>query len=440
MRAGVQALFAVVFAQGCGRLGYDLSLQSGSLDALRASDAVGAADGESGDAGGGPVNPDASADDAQAVGLDVGGGPADVPALDASSMDAGADASSLDASSMDAVVHTPLRNYVYAATGHSIQPFSISSSGLLMASAAAVIDGGRPGFFGFSVDRETLYVIDGGGPLTTNLYQHSIRYADGSLTSLGPPVESGAYSPPGRLLVHPDQQALYLAGDGPGAANVYQYAIAPLTGVLSPLNPAYVMSDGTPSMIVSTSNGDFVYAANGATGDISMYSAAANGALFFIDNFLQSSANGLIAMHPSGHVLYAVTPGAPSQITGYNITAQGTLASPPGAIITQAPGMILDLQTNPVVPVLYALLFSRQIAVYTMSLDGALALHSIVSTDDGPSYLAVTLDGAHAFATTNAPLGTISCFTINAAGDLTNVGHVSTGTTTTTIIAVRVAG
>jgi 6-phosphogluconolactonase (cycloisomerase 2 family) len=144
----------------------------------------------------------------------------------------------------------------------------------------------------------------------------------------------------------------------------------------------------SPSAVVVSSTGSYVYVANSGDGTISEYSASATtGALTSLGTVAAGTKTSALALHPTFPVLYALN----------------------------APGST-----------------SGSISVYTIS-NGALTLLDTVTAGHGPSSLVVSPANQLAFVA-NKTDGTVVSYTVaNTTGDLSGPVTSSTGTSPTAL-------
>ena len=123
-----------------------------------------------------------------------------------------------------------------------------------------------------SPDGRWAYVASTGGGIA----QYAVDPVSGTLTALDPGVVAGPSSPTG-VAVSPDGRNLYVAGYGTG--DIAQYAIDQSTGEVSPLTPASVDSGYNTIGVAVSPDGKTVYAGNYTTMGVSQFARAADGKL-----------------------------------------------------------------------------------------------------------------------------------------------------------------
>jgi 6-phosphogluconolactonase len=207
----------------------------------------------------------------------------------------------------------------------------------------------------------------------------------GSPLTAGPAVQS--------LAMHPSGKYLYAANAGQNTVSLFDIEGG---GSLTEVTPRQ-STGSAPTLVAIDPAGAYLYVANSGTFDISVFSIGSTGGLTAVPQCTSSgicSATALIGMSalnmavaPSGNVLYVTGPGIGSQgaIQAYPLN-NGTLGTP----ITGSP--------------------------YT--------------TGSGPSGLAISPNGGFLY-TANRLDGSISEFTINSDGSLTQMANSPIGETYT---------
>jgi 6-phosphogluconolactonase len=165
---------------------------------------------------------------------------------------------------------------------------------------------------------------------------------DGRLTAApGSPFPAQSAGPFGSEFspVNPDQLFVSNAHAGAGAGTVSAFADAP-DGTLSSIGASPFPDDQTaPCWVEITHNGQDLFAVNTASGTISSYQIAANGALTLLGSITVSSGHGVGAvdarLSPGGGFLFVDESAAGAvgafQVSGGSLTELGTFPLPAGA-------------------------------------------------------------------------------------------------------------
>ena len=113
-----------------------------------------------------------------------------------------------------------------------------------------------------------------------------------------------------------------------GAGTLFAYSVAPSTGVLSPASVPSIGVGTEPLAVALNSSGSFVFVANYASSNISVFSVnSSNGSLTEIvgSPFPAGGQPYALAMHPNDSFLYAADNQA-NVIMVYSVSASGALA------------------------------------------------------------------------------------------------------------------
>jgi|HubBroStandDraft_5_1064220.scaffolds.fasta_scaffold19631_2 6-phosphogluconolactonase len=198
----------------------------------------------------------------------------------------------------------------------------------------------------------------------------------GTLTSLATsPVTAG----PGvqSIAIHPSNKFLYASNAGEGDISLFTIS----TGTLTEVTPRTVVGT-TPTQLIMDSAGTFLYVANVGSNNISVFSIdSSSGALTAVAGspFQIGLPPINMRLSPSGSVLYVTGAnggGQPGVIQGFNVNA--------GVITTVVPGSPFQAGTTPI-------------------------------------GLAIDSTGSHLYTSNAAPDNSISEFTINSDGSLTQL-------------------
>ncbi len=128
------------------------------------------------------------------------------------------------------------------------------------------------------------------------IYVFHFDPATGRLDSLG--VMKGVENP-SFVAIHPNQQYLYAVNElGGGGGAISAFAIAPETGMLTPLNQQ--PSHGDAACHVNVDAGAYVYVANYSSGTAAMYPIQADGSLGAASDVVQHEGAGPNARRQQG--------------------------------------------------------------------------------------------------------------------------------------------
>lgn len=182
------------------------------------------------------------------------------------------------------------------------------------------------------------------------VFMYSIDQSNGRLTPILPAtVSTGGF--PFQVSVAPSGKFAYVVNNlsGNGAADgVWQYAVNPGTGVLTPNDPSFVAAGNAPTAIAIDPTSSFAYVVNRLDNTVSMFKIDPDTGNLTL-NATAADPSGTvatgtqpfrIAFDPSGKFLYVTNEGSPDSI--YQVNADGTLTVPtsanPNATTTTGPG------------------------------------------------------------------------------------------------------
>jgi 6-phosphogluconolactonase (cycloisomerase 2 family)/membrane-bound inhibitor of C-type lysozyme len=233
----------------------------------------------------------------------------------------------------------PTGNYAYVtynATG-KVALFTISSGLLTETITPQVATGAGP--WGVTTDPsgKFLYVANNE---TSTVSQFSIGMG-GALSALSPAtVVTGGASREAPYFISVDPTGKYAYVTNGNTYSLAQFSIDSSSGVLTPLSPSSVVTQGTPFNVKTDPTGRFVYVVNSFTGSISQYTVGSNGALSATRSTLPTSIHVFdIGIDPTGR--YAYWTSEDDTVSQYKIDgSNGTLSQ------ISAPLVLGDLGTK----------------------------------------------------------------------------------------------
>jgi DNA-binding beta-propeller fold protein YncE len=215
----------------------------------------------------------------------------------------------------------------------TVSTFSIGPGGVLTQVGPPVLSGNSSsttdsGPYGVAVspDGENLYVANyASGTVSTFTIG-----AGGTLTQQGTGITSGSAGP-GWLAVSPDGQDLYVTNYLGGTVSTFSIGAG---GVLTPQGPPVSVGSGSgskPENVAISPNGGDLYVANYGDGTVSTFSIGPGGTITTLGAPVPSGASvssgpGGVAVSPSGHNLY-VTNESEGTVSTFSIGAGGALTA-----------------------------------------------------------------------------------------------------------------
>jgi 6-phosphogluconolactonase len=292
----------------------------------------------------------------------------------------------------------PSHHYVYVsnATDGTTSQYVIQKDGTLSPNSPATVATGESYVVGFNPSGQFAYVVN----YSPNTISQFSVGANGVIEALAvtPVVTWGVDS--ANITFTPNGKYVYVSrprySDSAPSEVINQYAVAPDTGALSPLNPLLApilgnFPSGGPDPYASAvdATSSYAYVTSPENNIVLQFSIGPSGDLVSLSPASVSSDNGpgYILIHPNNKYAYvanyypSVPVGQPGTITQYNISANGQLT--PMATASVPAGL-------------------------------------------NPSWLASDTSGQFVYAVNNVD-NTISEYLVDANGSLTSLGVVSTG-------------
>ena len=274
---------------------------------------------------------------------------------------------------------TPDGRYLYVPIyfGNNVAGYSVNPTTGVPASLAGGPYPAGNGPYGTAItpDGARLFVTNEGTPDTISRFAIG---AGGSLTDLGTDTPTGAA--PRGIAITPDGAYLYVANFG--ADNVTGFSIG-AGGTLTAQPDSPFPAGTSPSVPVVTPDGKYLYVTNSGSGDVSGYSIGADGKLTELGGSPFPAGTTPLAgasITPDGRYLFVSNSGSGS-VSRYSIGADGGLTT-------------LGLPTG---------------------------------TGTNPTGTAVSPDGSRLYVANDDIPGSISAFTINAAGSLAPIAGAPSG-------------
>lgn len=212
----------------------------------------------------------------------------------------------------------------------------------------------------------------------------------------------------------------------PGANELFAYREDPNSGILTALSGSPITAGtGVQSVAIHPSN-KFLYAANSGSSDISLFTIASSGALTEVTpRTLAGVAPTLLAMDSAGSFLYVANSGT-NNISVFSIdSGSGALTEVETAFpVGLSP---LNMKLSPSGNMLYitgSTGLGQPGIIEAFSLSAGVPTvvpGSPFFTGSNPYGLAIDPSGAHLYTANAAPDNSISEFTINADGSLTEL-------------------
>lgn len=238
----------------------------------------------------------------------------------------------------------------------------------------------------------------------------------GVLTALiGSPIAAG----PGvtSIAIHPSKKFLYAANSAESDISLFTISSA---GALTEVTPRTAAGGTTPTLLAMDSAGGFLYVGNSGSNNVSVFSIdASSGALTQVQGSpFPLGISPLNMKLSSGNVLYVTGAGAPGVIEVWTVTA-GSLSSLKVVQVGTNPyGLALD----PTGSFLYvANTGDNTISEFTVASDGSLspiANSPIGETFSSPLALLVDISGKYLYLA-NEGSSNLAAYTIGSDGSLT---------------------
>jgi len=316
----------------------------------------------------------------------------------------------------------PRPEFVYVALSEGyVAAFEIGTDGALTPVPGSPFPAGSsPNGVAVDPTGKVVYVAN---VLSDDVSGYTIN-ADGSLTPVpASPVPAG--SGPASVTVDPLGRFVFVGNcgaicSGSGSGSISVYSINRRNGALTPV--AEFTAGQWPEPIAVSPSGEFLYAGNYGSANVSDFSISSTGELTPVAGspFSAGSSPLSVFADPLGSFLYVANT-ASSNVSAYTIEADGALTQISGSPFGAA-SFTASIQTDPAGKHAFVAVGAGVLA-YTISTTGALVAvaGSPFPAGTGPNSLSVDRTGRYVYVA-NAGSGTISAFTINPrTGALTAV-------------------
>jgi 6-phosphogluconolactonase (cycloisomerase 2 family) len=210
---------------------------------------------------------------------------------------------------------------------------------------------------------------------------------------------------------------------GAGGGQIVAYREDPNAGVLNQLSGSPIAAGSAVEALAIHTSGKYLYAANSGSNNISLYTISNTGGLTEIKSQPTGTSPTLLVMDPSGSFLYAAN-SLSNDISVFSIGTGGALTTVQQTGGASAPiGLsAMNMALAPSGNFLYVTGQEAQgwIEAFPVS-QGVLGTPTVTLTGNNPFGLAIDPARSHLY-TANKQDSSISTFTINADGSLTQVG------------------
>jgi 6-phosphogluconolactonase len=302
----------------------------------------------------------------------------------------------------------PTHHYVYVtdSSDNNVHQYVIQKDGTLAPNSPATVDApsvsGSAGLQGLGFDPQGrfAYVLHIGNGIT----QFSVG-TDGALEALAVPEVSTVTPGPWMIKFSSDDRFAYVADHGtdfPGLLpipgdGVEQYAVAPDTGELSHLSPAYALAGYATSDVALDATNTYAYATSGDNA-VYEYSVGSDGELTPLS---PASVTGVFAsgivIHPNNKYAYATSASAvistsnePGSVSQFNLGTGGQL-QPMATPTAPAGNGAASVTFDPLAQFVYVVNRSDDtVSEYSIGSDGSLTAIGTVATGHTPGQIATT--------------------------------------------------
>jgi len=238
----------------------------------------------------------------------------------------------------------PKGRFVYTANSDdaTVSMFTINqSTGVLTPTTPATVSTMQPGqalsqpsFLTVDPSGKFLYVTES-QTYGAAVLMYDINQTTGFLTPTSPSaVYTGGI--PWQVVITPSEKFAYVVNNLSGGSmtdGVWQFAVNPETGLLTPNNPSYVAAGNAPTAIAVDPTSSFAYVVNRLDGDVSMYTIDPDTGNLS-PNVTATNSTGVvaagsepfrIAFDPSGKFVYVTDEDGAASV--FTVNSDGTLAS-----------------------------------------------------------------------------------------------------------------
>lgn len=312
--------------------------------------------------------------------------------------------------------------------------------------------GGSPQSIAVDPNGKFAYVANEGcEAVFSNVSMYAIDGTTGTLTSIGPPVDSGDEGAIA-VTVDPFGKFVYVAnwGEGDTAGSISNYAVDATTGALTLIGIVNGQCPGlcAPFSVAVHPSGTFAYVADEggfAPTGISMFSIdGTTGALTFMGTASSGGRAASVAVDPISQFVYATndnnsSPAVGNSVSMYTIDATTGVLTSIGTI--PAGTNPVSVAVDPTGKFVYVTnSSSNDISMYAINTTtGELTSTGTIAAGAGPASVAVDPTGKFAYVV-NSGSNDVSMYTIDATtGTLAPVGTVATGSSPTSV-AVHPSG
>jgi 6-phosphogluconolactonase (cycloisomerase 2 family) len=269
------------------------------------------------------------------------------------------------------------------------------------------------------------YVYVGGGQSSLGVTGYQISRTDGTLTAMSS-LGFGSSTNPLGIVVHPSGKFVFTANNATGQVSVYQLGA---NGVLSEGMNSPVNAAANPLSLAVDDSGRFLYVANDTTGTIVFTVSQTDGTLKWTSTVAPNEARSdAVAITPNSKFAYVANFASPGGIDAYAVNASnGDLTLIAGSPFSSAGNLPSALVVEPTGKYLYAVnQGSSNLAAFTINADGSLTqIGTAVSTGTAP--IAVTADPSGKFIyVANATGASVSIYSILSNGGLNLTGTLTT--------------
>jgi len=252
---------------------------------------------------------------------------------------------------------------------------------------------------------------------------------------------------PAAIKIHPSGKFAYVANSGggfdPAANSISAYSIDGSSGALAKIDTDaavgtqyFIKTKETPRAIAFHPGGGYAYVANYTSGNVTLYSINALGALAEIETITTGTTPYSIAVDTAGTYAY-VTSWNTDMVWKYTIgAADGKLTSGVAAATGNGPRAI---EIDPSGTHAYVVNSSSgNISAYNIGAGGVLTTvtNSPFSTGNNPISISIDSSGKFAYVV-NSTDNNVSVFSINVSGELNLEGTSATGLSPYSVTTVK---
>jgi 6-phosphogluconolactonase len=269
------------------------------------------------------------------------------------------------------------------------------------------------------------YVYVGGGQSSLGVTGYQISRTDGTLTAIGLLGVGGSTNPFG-IVVHPSGKFVFSANNATGQVSIYQVGA---NGALSELMNSPVIAAANPLSLAIDNSGRFLYVANDTTGTIVFTVSQTDGTLKWTGTVAPNEARSdAVAVTPDSKFAYVANFASPGGIDAYAVNASnGNLTLISGSPFSSAGNSPSALVVEPTGKYLYIVnQASNNLAAFTINTDGTLTQIGVTVTT-GSQPIAITADPSGKFIyVVNKTGASVSIYSIASNGGLSLAGTLNT--------------